>query len=401
MAKRTIKQPAKKAAAKSNAKKASPAPRKAVASARKREDVAKQAQPDLSAVRAQIDGIDREIQSLIAERALWAHQVGKAKGKLAAAIDYYRPEREAQVLRKVVDRNDGPLQDEVLVRLFREIMSACLAQQEPLKIGYLGPEGTFSQQAVYKHFGHSAKGLPLSSVEEVFDEVAAGHADFGVVPVENSGQGTIQSTLDLFLTSPLKICGEVELRVHQYLISRTGHIEDIERVYSHGLSLAQCKNWLRENLPRVHKEAVVSNAEGVRRAKLSDDAAAIAGENAAHVYGMKVVAGPIEDRSDNTTRFLVIGRAVFPPSGHDRTSLMVFIRDQPGALYRILEPLARRNISMNRIESRPAHGKLWQYAFFIDVEGHVDESPLKDALAEIDDFAGDVRVLGSYPVAVP
>ena len=391
-----------KAPAKKQAMAKAPASRhKAEASARKREDVSKQATPDLSAVRAQIDGIDREIQALIAERALWAHQVGKAKGKLAAAIDYYRPEREAQVLRKVVDRNDGPLQDEVLVRLFREIMSACLAQQEPLKVGYLGPEGTFSQQAVHKHFGHSAKGLPLSTVEEVFDEVAAGNADFGVVPVENSGQGTIQSTLDLFLTSPLKICGEVELRVHQYLISRTGHIEDIERVYSHGLSLAQCKAWLRENLPRVHKEAVVSNAEAVRRAKLSDDAAAIAGENAAHVYGMKVVAGPIEDRSDNTTRFLVIGRALFPPSGHDRTSLMVFIRDQPGALYRILEPLARRDISMNRIESRPAHGKLWQYAFFIDVEGHVDESPLKDALAEIDDFAGDVRVLGSYPVAVP
>ena len=376
-------------------------PASARASARSRSEFAGQATPDLSAVRAQIDGIDREIQALIAERALWAHQVGKAKGKLAAAIDYYRPEREAQVLRRVVDRNDGPLTDEVLVRLFREIMSACLAQQEPLKIGYLGPEGTFSQQAVHKHFGHSARGLPLVSIEEVFDEVAAGNADFGVVPVENSGQGTIQSTLDMFLTSPLKICGEVELRVHQYLLSRTGHIEDIERVYSHGFSLAQCKNWLRQNLPHTHKEAVSSNAEAVRRAKLSDDAAAIAGENAAHVYGMKVVAGPIEDRSDNTTRFLVIGRALFPPSGNDRTSLMVSIRDQPGALYRILEPLARANISMNRIESRPAHGAVWQYAFFIDVQGHVDESPLKDALAEIDDFAGDVRVLGSYPVAVP
>jgi chorismate mutase/prephenate dehydratase len=199
--------------------------------------VADAAPLDLAAVRQQIDGIDREIQSLIGERALWARQVGKAKGKLAAAVDYYRPEREAQVLRRVVDRNQGPLADEVLVRLFREIMSACLAQQEPLKIGYLGPEGTFSQQAVQKHFGHSAKGLPLSTVEEVFDEVAAGHADFGVVPVENSGQGMIQSTLDVFLTSPLKICGEVELRVHQYLLSRTGHIEDIERVYSHGLSL--------------------------------------------------------------------------------------------------------------------------------------------------------------------
>ena len=357
--------------------------------------------PDLDAVRAQIDGIDRQIQTLIAERAQFARQVGKAKGKLAAAVDYYRPEREAQVLRRVVDRNDGPLSDAELVRLFREIMSACLAQQEPLKIGYLGPEGTFSQQAVHKQFGHSAKGLPLASIEEVFDEVAAGNADFGVVPVENSGQGTIQSTLDMFLTSPLKICGEVELRVHQYLLSRTGRIDDIERVYSHGLSLAQCKQWLRENLPGVEKQAVVSNAEAVRRAKKSDDAAAIAGETAAHVYGMQVIAGPIEDRSDNTTRFLVIGRGAFPPSGNDRTSLMVFIRDQPGALYRILEPLARRDISMNRIESRPAHGALWQYAFFIEVNGHVDESPLKDALGEIDAFAGEVCVLGSYPVAVP
>ena len=180
------------------------------------------AAPDLAQVRARIDGIDQQIQALIAERAQWARQVGKAKGKLAAAVDYYRPEREAQVLRRVVDRNQGPLSDEVLVRLFREIMSACLAQQEPLKIGYLGPEGTFSQQAARKHFGHSAHGLPMASIEEVFQEVAAGTADFGVVPVENSGQGTIQVTLDLFLTSPLRICGEVELRVHQHLLSQIG-----------------------------------------------------------------------------------------------------------------------------------------------------------------------------------
>ena len=361
----------------------------------------KPAQPDLAAVREQIDGIDREIQSLIAERALWARQVGKAKGKLAAAIEYYRPEREAQVLRRVVDRNDGPLADDVLVRLFREIMSACLAQQEPLKIGYLGPEGTFSQQAVHKHFGHSAKGLPLASIEEVFDEVAAGHADFGVVPVENSGQGTIQSTLDMFLSSPLKICGEVELRVHQYLLSRTGHIEDIERVYSHALSLAQCRSWLRQHLPKAEKQALASNAEAARRARNADDSAAIAGENAAHVYGLKIVAGPIEDHADNTTRFLVIGRALFPPSGNDRTSLLVFVKDQPGALYKVLEPLARRGVSMNRIESRPARTGLWQYAFFIDVGGHVEESPLRDALAELGDFAAQVTVLGSYPVAVP
>jgi chorismate mutase / prephenate dehydratase len=374
---------------------------KAKATHPKKRSVETPAVPDLAKVREQIDGIDREIQSLIAERALWARQVGKAKGKLAAAVEYYRPEREAQVLRRVVDRNDGPLADDVLVRLFREIMSACLAQQEPLKIGYLGPEGTFSQQAVHKHFGHSAKGLPLGSIEEVFDEVAAGNADFGVVPVENSGQGTIQSTLDMFLTSPLTICGEVELRVHQYLLSRSGQCDGIERVYSHPLSLAQCKTWLRQHLPMAEKLPVSSNAEAARRARNADDSAAIAGETAAHVYGLKVVAGPLEDRSDNTTRFLVIGRALFPPSGHDRTSLLVFIRDRPGALYAVLEPLARRGVSMNRIESRPAHSGLWQYAFFIDVDGHVDEPPLRDALAELGEYAGDVRVLGSYPVAVP
>ena len=215
-----------------------------------------------AAVREQIDGIDRQIQELIAERAQWAHQVGKAKGKLAAAVDYYRPEREAQVLRRVVDRNDGPLNDEVLVRLFREIMSACLAQQEPLKIGFLGPEGTHSQQAVYKHFGHSIHGLPLASIEEVFQEVEAGHADFGVVPVENSTQGTIQSTLDMFLTSQLKICGEVELRVHQHLLSRTGRIEDIERVYSHPQSFAQCKAWLRQYLPQGGEDRGVEQRRG-------------------------------------------------------------------------------------------------------------------------------------------
>ena len=361
--------------------------------------------PDLSAVRTQIDGIDRQIQDLIAERAQWACQVGKAKGKLAAAVEYYRPEREAQVLRRVIDRNDGPLSDEVLVRLFREIMSACLAQQEPLKVGYLGPEGTFSQQAVQKHFGHSAHGLPLASIDEVFQEVAAGHADFGVVPVENSGQGTIQVTLDLFLESinegsSLKICGEVELRVHQHLLSRSGRIEDIERIYSHPMSLAQCSGWLREHLPKVERIPVSSNAEAARRARNADDAAAIAGESAGHVYGLKKIAGPIEDRSDNTTRFLVLGRESFPPSGHDRTSLLVFIRDRPGALYGVLEPLARRGISMNRIESRPAHGHLWQYAFFIDVAGHCDESPLKDALAEVGEQGDEVRVLGSYPVAI-
>jgi chorismate mutase / prephenate dehydratase len=358
--------------------------------------------PVLADVRAHIDGIDRQIQGLIADRAAYALQVGKAKGKLAAAVDYYRPEREAQVLRMVVDRNEGPLSDEVLVHVFREIMSACLAQQEPLKVGFLGPEGTFSQQAVMKHFGRSAHGLPLASIEEVFQEVENGNADFGVVPVENSGQGTIQVTLDMFLTSNLKICGEVELRVHQYLLSRTGRIEDIERIYSHPQSFAQTSSWLRSNLPKVEKIPVSSNAEGARRARNSDDAAAIAGESAGHVYGLKkVIMASIEDDADNTTRFLVIGRQIFPSSGHDRTSVLVFIRDQPGALFNVLSPFARHGISMNRIESRPSHHAKWEYGFFIDLAGHVEDESMKKALAELEAHSAQIKVLGSYPVAVP
>jgi len=355
----------------------------------------------LSDARSRIDAIDRTIQELIAERAGWARQVGKAKGPLKAAVEYYRPEREAQVLRMVVDRNEGPLADEVLVRLFREIMSACLAQQEPLKIGYLGPEGTFSEQAVRKHFGHSSHGLPLSTIEEVFQEVESGDADFGVVPVENSGQGTIQITLDMFLTSNLKICGEVELRVRQFLLSRSGHLEDIERIYSHPQSFAQTKGWLRQNLPKAEKIAVSSNAEAARRARNSDDAAAIAGESAGHVYGLKkVIMSPIEDRDDNTTRFLVLGRQFFPTSGHDRTSVLVFIKDQPGALFNVLSPFARHGISMNRIESRPSHQAKWEYAFFIDLAGHIEDEPMKRALKELEKHAAQVKVLGSYPVAV-
>ncbi|MGW8275889.1 prephenate dehydratase [Xanthomonas axonopodis] len=362
----------------------------------------KTAAPVLADVRAKIDEIDRNIQALIAERANFAHQVGKAKGKLAAAVDYYRPEREAQVLRMVVDRNEGPLSDEVLVHVYREIMSACLAQQEPLKIGYLGPEGTFSQQAVLKHFGRSAVGLPMATIEEVFQEVEAGNADFGVVPVENSGQGTIQVTLDMFLTSNLKICGEVELRVHQYLLSRNGRLEDIERIYAHSQSFAQTAGWLRSHLPKVEKIAVSSNAEGARRARNAEDAAAIGGESAAHVYGLKkVIMKSIEDDDDNTTRFLVIGRQIFPSSGHDRTSVLVFIHDKPGALFDVLSPFARHGISMNRIESRPSHQAKWEYGFFIDLIGHVEDDAMKQALAELKAHSAQIKVLGSYPVAIP
>ena len=394
--------PAKPASSKALAATPKTARPKAKANKPAKPETATSAPPVLADVRGKIDQIDRDIQSLIAERARFAHQVGKAKGKLAAAVDYYRPEREAQVLRMVVDRNEGPLSDELLVHVYREIMSACLAQQEPLKIGYLGPEGTFSQQAVLKHFGRSALGLPMASIEEVFQEVEAGNADFGVVPVENSGQGTIQITLDMFLTSNLKICGEAELRVQQYIMSRSGHLEDIERIYAHPQSFMQTSAWLRANLPNAEKIPVSSNAEGARRARNADDAAAIGGENAGHVYNLKkVVTKPIQNDADNTTRFLVIGRSLFPSSGHDRTSVLVLIHDKPGALFDVLSPFARHGISMNRIESRPSHHGKWEYGFFIDLSGHIDDAPMQAALAELEGHAAQIKVLGSYPVAVP
>lgn len=355
----------------------------------------------LGGMRERIDRIDREIQQLISDRARTAKEVAKVKGEGLSAIDYYRPEREAHVLRMVVDRNQGPLSDTEMVRLFREIMSSCLAQEDPLKIGFLGPEGTFSEQAVRKHFGHAAYGLPLGSIEEVFQEVAAGHADFGVVPVENSGQGMIQVTLDMFLTSEATICGEIELRVHQCLHSLDGKLENVQRVYAHPQSLQQCKSWLRINLPNVESIAVSSNAEAARLARHADDAAAIAGETAGKIYGLKTVATGIEDRADNTTRFLVIGRTLFPPSGNDRTSMLITATDRPGALYDVLNPFAQHGVSLNRIESRPAHSGKWQYAFFIDVSGHIDDEALQAAVKEIGSAAGTVRVLGSYPVALP
>ncbi len=358
--------------------------------------------PKLEAVRTQIDAIDEQIHALINERARLAQQVGISKTRDGRTVDFYRPEREAQVLRRARARNRGPLRNEEILRLFREIMSACLAQQEPLKVAYLGPEGTFTQAAVLKHFGHSVRGLPLSSIDEVFHEVEAGSADFGVVPIENSTEGTVNHTLDRFLNSPLKICGEVELRIHQSLMGLMGSLQRIERVCSHPQSLAQCRVWLDENLPAVERVAVASNAEGARRARDEKGTAALAGDTAAEVYGLKILAADIEDRPDNTTRFFVLGRKLFSPSGEDRTTLLVSIghTDAPGALYRLLEPLSQHQVSMTRIESRPSHRRKWDYIFFIDIEGHAQDAHVARALEQLQQRASLYRVLGSYPKAV-
>ena len=357
---------------------------------------------DLEQARVRIDAIDEKIHQLINDRARLAQLVGISKTRDGRTVDFYRPEREAQVLRMARARNAGPLRDEEILRLFREIMSACLAQQEPLKVAFLGPEGTFTQTAVFTHFGHSVRALPLASIDEVFHEVEAASADFGVVPIENSTEGTVNHTLDRLLGSPLKICGEVELRIHHHLMGAMSSLGRIQRICSHPQSLAQCRIWLEEHLANVELVAVSSNAEGARRARDESGTAAIAGETAAEVYGLKMLAAQIEDRSDNTTRFFVLGRKLFAPSGEDRTTLLVSVghTDAPGALFRLLEPLAEHRISMTRIESRPSHRRKWDYVFFIDFEGHADDPHVAKALQALKKRSSLFRVLGSYPRAV-
>lgn len=357
------------------------------------------AQPrSLDGLRDRIDRLDSELQAKISERALCAREVGEIKG-LTGPAEFYRPEREAQVLRKVVKRNDGPLSDEEMVRLFREIMSACLAQEEPLKVAYLGPEATFTQSAVLKHFGHSVRALPMPTIGEVFREVENGGADYGVAPVENSSEGTVNHTLDRFLTSPLKICGEVELRIHQNLMGSMKEIGQVRRVCAHAQSLAQCRAWLAQYLPDVELVPVASNAEAARRARDEAGTAALGSEAAADVYELGILFENVEDREDNTTRFLVIGRKLFPPSGFDKTTLLISATSTtgPGVLMHLLEPLARHGINMTRIESRPSRKRKWDYVFFVDIDGHADEEPATQALKTVERSADLFRVLGAYP----
>jgi len=355
----------------------------------------------LEPIREQIDEIDRRIQELLSKRASLAQQVGANKhGPRQTAMDFYRPDREARVLHGVAERNQGPLSDEEMIRLFREIMSACLAQQEPLKVAFLGPEGTFSQAAVLKHFGHSVRALPVPSIDEVFRDVEIGVADFGVVPVENSTEGGVTDTLDMFLFSSLKICGEEELRIRQHLLGHGTDLAGVRKVYSHQQSLSQCRAWLEQKLPHAEYVPVSSNAEAARLAREEKGSAAIAGDAAADVYGLDILMANIEDKPDNTTRFLIIGRDVYPPSGRDKTSLLLSSRHKAGALHELLIPLARHKVSMTRIESRPSRRGKWDYVFFVDVEGHAQEPAIAAALQELEAAASLFRVLGSYPCAI-
>jgi chorismate mutase/prephenate dehydratase len=346
-------------------------------------------------IRNAIDALDEQMVELLNRRARLAQEIGHLKQGASA----YRPEREAQVLRRVRDINRGPLPAEALVRLYTEIMSACLALEAPMTVAYLGPPGTFSEEAVVKHFGAAVTGLPCASIDETFQSVESGAAQYGVVPIENSTEGAVGLTNDLLFQKQIAICGEVMLPVHQCLMHLRGEKAGFTKIYSHSQSLAQCRGWLNSHYQKVERIAVVSNAEAARLASLDDGAAAVAGRIAAERYGLKLVAENIEDESRNVTRFVVIAMHDATPTGHDRTSLVMSTRNRPGAINELLVPFAQHAVSMSRLESRPARGGLWEYLFFVDIEGHQEDDNVRRALTEMREKATFVKILGSYPRA--
>ena len=357
---------------------------------------------DLEELRQKIDAIDQKLLVLINDRASYALQVADAKMAVSggAAPVFYRPDREARVLRNLISQNSGPMNAENLALIFRQIMSACLALEEPMRVAYLGPEGTFTQQATLKHFGKAVLGQPMVTVDDIFREVASENVHYGVVPVENSSEGVISHTLDNFLSSSLRICGEAELRVHHHLMALPVAADRVEKIYSHQQTLGQCRHWLDSHYPNVPRVAASSNAQAAMMAMEDGKAAAIAGEIAAQIYELDILARNIEDQVDNTTRFIIVGREDVAPSGCDKTSIMVSMENKPGALFRVLEPFHRSGVSLTSIETRPSKAGRWSYVFFIDFEGHASDQNIQELLKVVDRDALEVKLLGSYPRAL-
>lgn len=346
-------------------------------------------------LRSRIDALDTRLLKLLSERAKLAQRIGEVKG--GAAV--YRPEREAQILRRIAELNPGPLSAAALRQIYIEIMSACRSLEDHLSVAYLGPAGTYSEQAALKAFGGSTPFQACATIDEVFRQVEAGTTGHAVVPVENSTEGAVGRTLDLLLTTRAKICGEVLLPIHHCLMSRARRVGAVKRVYAHPQSLAQCQHWLARELPDAERVPVVSNAEAARLASQETGAAAIAGRNAAVLYRLRLLATHIEDEPNNTTRFLVLGTAAVPASGRDKTSLVLATRNVPGAIHELLTPLARHRVSMTKLASRPARTGLWEYVFYVDLEGHADEAHVARALTAIEARASFYKNLGSYPAA--
>lgn len=347
-------------------------------------------------LRDRIDEIDTQILELLNRRARVAQEVGHVKNKSDAPI--FRPDREAQVLRRIAERNPGPLGNTELQTIYKEIMSACRSLEKRIIVACLGPSGTFSEQAVYRYFGTAIDALPCPTIDEVFRAAEAGTADFGVVPIENSTEGAINRTLDLLMQTPLTISSEISIPIQHNLMTLNGKMENIQTICAHSQALAQCQGWLNQHFPNIMRHAVSSNAEAARMASEDSRVAAIAGEMASKQYGLQVVSAHIQDESQNRTRFAVIGRKETEPTGKDQTSLLLSVQNKAGAVYKMLEPLEKYGVSMTRLESRPAKTGNWEYYFFVDIEGHVKEEKIEKALSELKDRVVYFKVLGSYPI---
>jgi chorismate mutase/prephenate dehydratase len=367
--------------------------------------------PTLAELRQRIDAVDLKIHELINERAGYVLDVAtvkkadaeaeaKANNTDEVAIDFYRPSREAQIFRAIADRNKGPMPDKDMQRIFREIISSSLSLEQQLKVAYLGPQGTYTEEAAFKHFGSAVTGIPIAGIAEIFEAVEAGSARFGVVPVENSTEGAVNHTLDMLMQTSLRICGEVSLRIEHQLMSRTTDLGSVTAIHAHPQSLAQCRGWLDANLPSVERVAESSNAEAATVALENEHVAAIASAAAARYYDLNLIASNIEDIKNNTTRFLIIGDQNVSPSGDDATSILLAAPHHPGGLRRMLKPFEDAGVSMTRIESRPGKGALWEYVFFIDVHGHQQDETLAPVLEQLKNEAVGLRVLGSYPRAL-
>ncbi len=349
----------------------------------------------LKELREGIDEIDRKILSLLNERARLVIEIGRIKTR--EKRDYYSPEREREIYERLVSLNTGPIPNSAIKNIFREIMSASLSLEKPLKIAFLGPYATFTHEAAMRHFGLSGEFIPKDEIADVFDEVEKGKADFGVVPVENTTEGAVDHTLDMFITSNLRICAEIMLEISLALMNRTGKLGDIRKVSSNSHAIAQCSRWLKKHLPGVAVVDTASTALAAQKAAQDPSIGAIASEAAATTYDLKIVERKIEDHQDNFTRFLVIGRKGAAKTGSDKTSLLFAIKDAPGALYRILRPFAQRNINLTKIESRPMKTKAWEYVFFLDMEGHITDKRIKQAIEKLEEQCSFIKILGSYP----
>lgn len=349
----------------------------------------------LSGLRDQIDAIDDQILHLLNRRAEVVIAVGKAKA--GQQREFYVPSREQAIYERLCGQNPGPFPSDAIRKVFREIISASLSLEQPMKVAFLGPPATFTHAAALQQFGLSAQLVAQKSIPAVFDDVARGRAPYGVVPVENSTEGVVSHTLDMFMESELKINAEILLEISHDLLSRSGRLADVKKIVSHPQALAQCRHWLEENLPDIPLVDVASTALAAQMVVEDESAAAIASDMAASLYGLRTVRKKIEDNPNNFTRFLVIGKNTPEASGKDKTSIMFSVKDEPGILYRMLEPFSQRGINLSKIESRPMKKKAWEYIFFLDMEGHIDDPQVTQAVQELRAYCQFLKVLGSYP----